>query len=81
MKPSPRIETAGRLLPFCVVGTAGSDDPGLLRATSALADVCADEKLWLHIGGAFGPGAGWRKRRGAMRLLVSNGLTRWLLIF
>jgi aromatic-L-amino-acid decarboxylase len=40
--------------PFCVVGTAGSVDLGLFDDIDALADLCAQEQLWLHIDGAFG---------------------------
>ena len=42
------------LLPFCVVGTAGSVDLGYFDDLEALADVCAGEKLWFYIDGAFG---------------------------
>lgn len=40
--------------PFCVVGTAGSVDSGTFDRLDELADICAAEKLWLHIDGAFG---------------------------
>jgi glutamate/tyrosine decarboxylase-like PLP-dependent enzyme len=47
-------DRAAGLLPFCVVGTAGSVDLGYFDDLEALADVCAEEKLWFHIDGAFG---------------------------
>ena len=42
------------LLPFCVVGTAGSVDLGYFDDLNALADLCAEESLWFHVDGAFG---------------------------
>ena len=47
-------DRAAGMQPFCVVGTAGSVDLGYFDNLNALADVCADEKLWFHIDGAFG---------------------------
>lgn len=41
-------------MPFLVVGTAGSVDIGAFDDLNALADVAAQEKLWLHVDGAFG---------------------------
>ncbi|EBA16500.1 putative aromatic-L-amino-acid decarboxylase [Roseobacter sp. SK209-2-6] len=41
-------------LPFLLVGTAGSVDLGLFDDLNALADAAAEEKLWLHVDGAFG---------------------------
>lgn len=40
--------------PFLVVGTAGSVDLGLFDDLEALADLAAQEALWLHVDGAFG---------------------------
>lgn len=45
--------TAG-LRPFLVVATAGSVDTGAFDPLDALADLCANERLWLHVDGAFG---------------------------
>jgi glutamate/tyrosine decarboxylase-like PLP-dependent enzyme len=42
------------LLPFCVVGAAGTVNTGAFDDLEALADLCAREELWLHIDGAFG---------------------------
>ena len=41
-------------LPFCVVGAAGTTNTGSFDDLNALADLCEQENLWLHIGGAFG---------------------------
>jgi aromatic-L-amino-acid/L-tryptophan decarboxylase len=40
--------------PFLVVGTAGSVDAGAFDPLDALAGVCAEQGLWLHVDGAFG---------------------------
>jgi aromatic-L-amino-acid/L-tryptophan decarboxylase len=42
------------LEPFCVVGTAGSVNTGAIDDLATLASLCADEKLWFHVDGAFG---------------------------
>ena len=59
--------------PFAVIATVGSVDTGACDDVAALADVCAAEKLWLHVDGAFGAWARiaeqpWRdKTRGIER--------------
>jgi glutamate/tyrosine decarboxylase-like PLP-dependent enzyme len=40
--------------PFLVVATAGSVDFGTFDPLPTLADLCAEEGLWLHVDGAFG---------------------------
>jgi len=42
------------LQPFCVVGAAGTVNTGAFDDLEALADICAQEELWLHVDGAFG---------------------------
>ncbi|MGC0314144.1 pyridoxal phosphate-dependent decarboxylase family protein [Kitasatospora acidiphila] len=44
---------AGRL-PFLVVASAGTVNTGAVDAFEPLADLCAEEELWLHVDGAYG---------------------------
>lgn len=45
--------TAG-LIPFALIGTAGSVDLGATDDLEALADIAATEDIWFHVDGAFG---------------------------
>jgi glutamate/tyrosine decarboxylase-like PLP-dependent enzyme len=47
-------DRAAGAAPFLVVGTAGTVNFGAFDDLQGLADVCADEGLWLHVDGAFG---------------------------
>ncbi|MFZ1084625.1 MAG: aspartate aminotransferase family protein [Terracidiphilus sp.] len=47
-------DRAAGLTPFLVVGTAGTVNTGAVDDLAALADLCAREKLWFHVDGAFG---------------------------
>lgn len=40
--------------PICVVANVGTVDTGAIDDLQALADLCRDEDLWLHVDGAFG---------------------------
>jgi aromatic-L-amino-acid decarboxylase len=57
------IEALGRMVredkaaghkPIAVLGTAGTVNTGATDDLDAIADICAEEDLWLHVDGAFG---------------------------
>lgn len=49
-----RDDRAAGLRPSVVVGTAGTTNTGAVDDLPALASLCADEGLWLHVDGAYG---------------------------
>jgi aromatic-L-amino-acid/L-tryptophan decarboxylase len=49
-----RADRAAGLQPFLVVGNAGTVSTGACDDLDALADLCARERMWLHVDGAFG---------------------------
>jgi aromatic-L-amino-acid/L-tryptophan decarboxylase len=42
------------LQPFCLVGSAGSTATGAVDRLDALADIAAEDDLWMHVDGAYG---------------------------
>ncbi len=58
--------------PFCVIGCAGTTNSGAFDDLNALADLCKEENLWLHVDGAFGA---WVKLSDTHTQLV-NGMER-----
>ncbi|MCG8436102.1 MAG: pyridoxal-dependent decarboxylase [Gammaproteobacteria bacterium] len=49
-----RADRAKGLQPVCVSANAGTVGTGAVDDMHALADLCEQEKLWLHVDGAFG---------------------------
>jgi len=47
-------DRATGMMPFCVVGTAGTVNTGATDDLDALASFCEAEQLWFHVDGAFG---------------------------
>ncbi len=41
-------------VPLCVVATAGSVNVGAFDDINAIADLCAEHNIWLHVDGAYG---------------------------
>ena len=54
LKTSIKKDREDGYMPFCVVGAAGTTNTGSIDDLNALANLCQQENLWLHVDGAFG---------------------------
>lgn len=54
LRASIARDRAAGLWPFALVGSGGTVNTGAVDPLSAMADLCAEEDLWLHVDGAYG---------------------------
>ena len=57
LREAVRHDREAGLAPACVVATAGTVNTGAIDPLEAIADLCREEGLWLHVDGAFGAAA------------------------
>jgi aromatic-L-amino-acid decarboxylase len=66
LREAIRGDRAAGRVPFCVVATAGTTNTGSVDPLHALADLCQQESLWLHVDGAYGAAAALTERGKAL---------------
>jgi aromatic-L-amino-acid decarboxylase len=54
LKQSIAEDKANGYIPFCIIGNAGTVNTGAIDPLDALFEIAQEEKIWLHIDGAFG---------------------------
>ena len=54
LRDAIRADRAAGKRPFAVIATAGTVNTGAIDPLAEIAQVCADEGVWLHVDGAFG---------------------------
>jgi glutamate/tyrosine decarboxylase-like PLP-dependent enzyme len=54
LKNKINADKANGFIPFCIIGNAGTVNTGAIDPLDELLQIARDEKIWLHIDGAFG---------------------------
>ena len=57
LRLSVHDDRAAGLKPFCVVATAGTTNSGAIDDIAPIAEICQQERMWLHLDGAYGAAA------------------------
>jgi glutamate/tyrosine decarboxylase-like PLP-dependent enzyme len=79
-----REDRARGAIPVCVIGNLGTVNTGAIDDLDALADLCAAERVWFHVDGAFGalaalvPEYAERARAMARADSVAFDLHKWM---
>ena len=69
LKRTIETDLSKGLRPICVVGTAGTINTGAFDDLEALANICDEHSLWLHVDGAFGA---WTRLSESLRPLAAG---------
>ena len=67
-----------RRRPFCVIATAGTTNTGAVDPLNAIADVCEEQDLWLHVDGAYGAAAVLTARGRTLLRGMERAHSRWV---
>jgi aromatic-L-amino-acid decarboxylase len=49
-----KTDKENNLMPFCIIGNAGTVNTGAIDPLNELLAICKREKIWFHVDGAFG---------------------------
>jgi aromatic-L-amino-acid decarboxylase len=86
LRQSIEADLRERLRPFCVVGSAGTVNTGVVDPLAEIADIATEYDLWFHVDGAYGaPGVLDRRKKGLFAGLeradsVSLDPHKWLYV-
>ncbi len=54
LKKTVKEDKKNGSIPVCIIGTIGTVNTGAIDPIDQLAEICAEENIWLHVDGAFG---------------------------